>query len=360
MKIGYFHWGFDFYGGGEIFANDVGRALNIPVHSIVNTKDNKFNFIDISSHLPFLMRKIRKIRTLDYLTWSGIDVTEFGDFDLILTSGATPRALIVPDDVPHVNLCFSPPRWLYDLYHIRKGKMGILKELVLPFAEMMRVWDASVDNRVDYYISISPVIKRRLWKYLKRESDIIYPSVDVSKYENKPSEGYFLFLSRLEMEKRPEETIRACIDTNQLLIVAGTGSLEKELRKKYGHHKTIMFESFVSDERKIELLSKCDGLIFPAIGEDFGIVLIEALVSGKPIICSDTGYTPLLVGNKYGVVTDGSVDGIKKGIREINEREFNPENLRRYAMQFDYSIFKEKINERIKFYKDDFNGKFNI
>lgn len=359
MKIGIFHWNYEYIGGGEQLAYDIGRALNEKIYSIVTARENKFGFIDISSHLSPVVKTLRKIRTLDYLTWSSVDVTEYGDFDMILSTAPAGRALIVPDDVPHVNLCFSPPRWLYDLYHIRKGKMGILKDMVQPFAEMMRIWDASVDNRVDYYVSISPVIKRRLWKYLKRDSDIIYPSIDVLKYDHLLDEGYFLFLSRLEIEKRPEETIKACIIADQRLIVAGTGTLEKKLRQKYRAYKNIEFIGFISDDTKINLLSRCRALIYPAIAEDFGIVPVEALASGKPVICAD-GFPEMLVGDKYGVVTDGSIEGIVKGIRDVEKMEFNPEDLRKCAMQFDYSIFKEKINERMKFYKDDFDGKFNI
>ena len=85
LKIGFFHWAHDFTGGGEVLAKNVGEALDIPVHSIVSGK-NPFNFIDISDNLPFITKQVRKIRTMDYLTWSAIDVTKFGDFDIILSS----------------------------------------------------------------------------------------------------------------------------------------------------------------------------------------------------------------------------------------------------------------------------------
>lgn len=356
MRVGFFHWNFSGIGGGEVLAKNIGEALDIPVHSIVG-KENPFKFIDISNTLPFITKQVRKIRTMDYLTWSTVDITKFDDFDIVISSGGTTRALIVPDHVPHVNLCFSTSRWLYDLYHYRL-KFGILKTPIIPFAELMRLWDASVDNRVDYYISISPIIKRRLYKYLKRDSDIIYPSIDCSKYENKTSERYFLFLSRLEPEKRPEEAIQACINTHQKIVVAGTGSLSKKLESKYKNNKNIIFAGFVSEENKIELLSHCEALIYAPVAEDFGIVPLEALASGKPVICSNNGFPPILIKDKYGVITDGTSEGISQAIKTLPE--FNPENLRRYSIQFDFSIFKERLNERIGFYYEDFNNKFDI
>jgi glycosyltransferase involved in cell wall biosynthesis len=357
MKIAYFHWCFDQIGGGEVLARDIGKALDIPVHSIVG-KENPFDFIDISNDLPFITNQFRRVRTMDYLAWSTVDVTKFGDFDIILSSGGTTRALVVPDHIPHVNLCLSTSRWLYDLYHYRLNKMGVLKSAIIPFAELMRLWDASVDNRVDYYISISPIIKRRLYKYLKRESDIIYTPINMHDYDNYVGwNEYYLFMSRLEPEKRPEEAIKACIEAKETLIVAGTGSMEKMLREKYKNYKNIQFQGFINDAQKTHYLATCKALIYPAVAEDFGIVPIEALASGKPVICSNDGFPPTLIKNKYGYITEGTSESILKAIKSM--QEFNPQDLINCAKQFDFSIFKKNINERMNFYYEDFNSKFN-
>jgi len=359
MKIGIFHWNFDSIigiGGGEVLIDNVGKALESPIYTYVRNKNNKLNFINISNKIPFSARIFNKYRILDYLSWSSVNPEDFGDFDVILTSGMTTRAMIVPENVPHVNLCFSPPRWLYDLWHRRRNGLSFGNNLVVPFGEAIRIWDQAVDNRVDYYISISEVVKRRLWHYLKRESDIIYPPVDVSKYQCKDSEGYYLFMSRLEPDKRPEEAIEACINTNEKLIVAGTGSIEKQLISKYKNNKNITFTGYVSEEEKISLLSHCEALIFPSIAEDFGIVPIEALASGKPVICSNDGFTPLLIKNKYGVITNGKREEISIAIKY--RPEFKPQDLINCAQQFDFSIFKKNINKQIDLYYKDFNNKF--
>jgi len=356
LKIGFFHWNFDNIGGGEVLAKNIGKALNIPVHSIVG-KNNPFQFIDISNSLPFITKQVRKIRTMDYLAWSTVDVTKFGDFDIILSSGGTTRALVVPDYIPHVNLCFSTSRWLYDLYHYRLNKMGMLKSAVIPFAELMRLWDASVDNRVDYYITISPIIKRRLYKYLKRDSDILYPPIDFYNYLHTDiNKSYYMFISRLEPEKRPEAAIEACINENVTLIIAGTGSLEDKLKNKYKSNNNIIFRGFMSEDEKIRHLATCKALIYPAVAEDFGIVPIEALASGVPVICSNDGYPPTLIENKYGVITNGTSQEIASAIR--NMPEYNSQDLINCAKQFDFEVFKARINKLINLYYEDFNNKF--
>lgn len=97
MKIGIFHWCFDYVGGGEILANYLGKALNAKVYSIIKDKENNpLNFIDLSE-LPLSVKLLRKVRSFDYLTWSAIDVSEFDDFDMIITSGTGTRSLITSE-----------------------------------------------------------------------------------------------------------------------------------------------------------------------------------------------------------------------------------------------------------------------
>ena len=124
---------------------------------------------------------------------------------------------------------------------------------------------------------------------------------------------------------------------------------------KYKNNKNITFTGYVSEEEKISLLSHCEALIFPSIAEDFGIVPIEALASGKPVICSNDGFPPLLIKNKYGVITNGKREEISNVIK--NMPEFKPQDLVDCVQQFDYSIFKKNINKQIDLYYNDFNNR---
>jgi len=248
-------------------------------------------------------------------------------------------------------------RWLYDLWHYRRKSKGWIKRnFILPLAsEFFRIWDATVDKRVDYYFSNSPITKRRLWKYLKRDSVVLYPPIEFKKYKSKPSEDFYLFIGRLWHEKRPEEAIRGCIKAEKKLVVIGTGYLEKELRKKYGNHPLIDIRGFVSEDEKIDLLSRCKAVIYPCVAEDFGIVPIEAFASGKPVICSNDGFPPLIVNEERGVVTDCSnPDAIAKAIKTVERKEYDPDKIREFAKQFDFSVFKEKLWYWLKRWYEEF------
>lgn len=360
MKIGIFHWCFDRVGGGEILANYLGKALNAKVYSIIKDKENNpLNFIDLSDKLPLSVKLLRKVRSFDYLTWSAIDVSDFDDFDMVITSGAGTRSLITPENAIHVNYCHSPPRWLYDLWHWRRKQSGTFTQnTILPVAsEFFRVWDSSIDKRVDYYVCNSPVIKMRLWKYLKRESVVLYPPIETSKYAFKEYGDYYLFMSELIPEKRPHNAIEACIKANKKLVVLGHGRLEVELKRKYGNNPLIEFKGFVPEDEKLRLLSNCKAVIYPAKAEDFGIVSIEAFASGKPVICSNEGFPPLVVGDQRGVVTDGSVDGIYNGITKHEKHSYNPDDLVRFADSFDFRHFETKLKKYIDVFAEDFHSK---
>lgn len=356
MKIGIFHWSFDYVGGGEILANHLGQALNAKVYSVVKDKDNNpLNFIDLSNKLPHSVKLLRKVRSFDYLTWSVIDVNELDDFDIVITSGAATRSLITHEDVMHINYCHSTPRWLYDLWHWRlKRKSKIKQAILIPIGEFFRVWDNSIDARVDYYLCNSPIIQRRLWKYLKRDAYVLYPPIETKKYYFNEYGNYYLYMSRLEEEKRPEEAIRACINANKKLVVLGEGLLEKELVVKYGNNHLIDFRGFVSEEEKLRLLAECRAVIYPAVAEDFGIVPIEAFASGKPVVCANDGFPPIIIGEKNGVVTNGHCDGIIKAIKVIEQNTYNPDRFIAFAEQFDISVFKEKLYSYLDLFINDF------
>jgi len=275
----------------------------------------------------------------------------------------------------HVNYCHSTPRWLYDLWGFRRRRLsGIKKFAINLIGEALRIWDYAVDARVDYYFVNSEIIQRRLWKYLKRDSVVLYPPIECSKYRNEEPADYILFLSRLEPEKRPEESIQACIKSGFRIVVVGTGTLEKKLREKYENHPLVDIRGFVDEKEKIDLLAHCSAVIYPAVAEDFGIVPVEALASGKPVIVDNTGFPPLLL-KRTGVVKQiGDLTICNGGIitSARNPRllelavdffstfEYDPEFLMQFARHFDYSVFEMGLKLHLSRWKREFDERLEV
>ncbi len=365
MKVGIFHWNTGLGGGGEYLVYYLAKALKCKVYTIVQNK-NKYGFEDISYLLPPLIKRLRFIKSLDYLCWSNIDVSDIDDFDIVITSGATARSLVVPEDVMHVHYLHSPPRWLWDLWHWRrKQKPKILQTLIAPIAEFFRIWDRAVDANVDYYFVNSPIIKQRLWKYYKREGVVLYPPVECNKYEFKEYGDFYLHIGRLDPEKRVRLAVDACLKAKRKLILVGIEGRDKEtlkyVKKLSETSPYIEYLGYVSDKENRKLLSECRAVIYPPIAEDFGIVPIEAIASGKPVIVMNSGFPKLLVEHtKCGIITQPNVNDIVDAIFELEKKNWDPDKLKEKAKNFDYENFKNRLQFWIKKWYSEFLGKMDF
>jgi len=364
LKVGIFHWNTSLGGGGEYLVHYLAKALGARVYTIVEGK-NKYGFYDISYLLPPFLKKIRLLPSLDYLCWSNIDVLDIDDFDIVITSGATARALIVPEEIMHVHYLHSPPRWLWDLWHWRrKKKSRIAQTLITPLAEFFRIWDRAVDANVDYYFVNSPIIKQRLWKYYKRDGVVLYPPVECNKYKFKEYGDFYLHIGRFDPEKRIRIAVDACLKAKRKLILVGIEGRDKDtfkyVKKLSETSPYIEYLGYVSDKEKRKLLSECKAVIYPPVAEDFGIVPIEAIASGKPVIVANSGFPKILVEQKKcGVIAKPTVDEMFKAILELERNEWYPEEIQEKAREFDYETFKSRLNFWLVEWYNEFLTKIN-
>ena len=376
MKVGVFHWAFDFFGGGEKVAMDIAKALGLKeVYTLFSSaKKDGIEAVDISYLLPRWARLAGKItkrnRNVEYWIWEMIDPKDLGDFDVVITSGVTTRAMLVQENVMHVHYCHSVPRWLFDLWHYRwKNKKKSL--VIFAFASLFRVMEASIDSRVDHYFVNSELIQKRLWHYLKRESVVLYPSIEVSRYKNAESEGYILHMGRIEREKQIMPVIKACEMLGEKLVITGVKGNDKETYRYIlkSNGKLIDYRGFVNEEEKIDLLAHCKAVVYNPLNEDFGIIPLEALASGKPVIVNNSGFPPVLISKtgflgenngvrlfRGGAITDSSAEGIAKAIKILDSIEWDPKAMKEFAEKFDFSEFKKKLKAQLGEWWREFNA----
>jgi len=356
LDIAIAHWHVSAWGGAEYLVTHMAEALDVDtIHTLGTPSPDASNpygdvsFQDVLPSLsPWPLRRIqsRVGRVFEYALWEDVDWRDFGDPDVLVTSGSTTRAVITPDDTLHLNYCHSPPRWFYDLYHDRKD--SIVGQMARPLIRHLRTRDMAIDPRVDHYMANSPIIARRLQKYYERDSTVVYPPVDTEACHVGDDEGYYLHLGRLDEEKGVPEIVEAFLDLDQRLVLAGgEGDIDDAVRRQVDQADNIEYRGFVPESEKYDLLSRCRALVFNGHNEDFGIVPIEANASGKAVLARSEGFPGLFVNDGgNGLIHDGSAAGIQAAVDRF-EREGIDADPRSHIETFSRDAFDVRIKSTI-------------
>jgi glycosyltransferase involved in cell wall biosynthesis len=356
LDVAVAHWHVNAWGGAEYLVTKLAEALGEDVVYTLGSPSpddpnpyGDVTFVDVVPSLsPWPLRELQRRvgRVFEYALWEDVDWRSFGDPDVLVTSGATSRAVITPDDTLHVNYCHSPPRWFYDLYHDRKDSLA--GQLARPLVRYLRTRDMSIDPRVDHYLVNSPIIERRLWKYYKRESELLYPPVDLDACREGPDDGYYLHLGRLDEEKGVPAVVSAFVGTDHRLVMAGgEGDIDDSLRRDIEGASNIEYRGFVPEEIKFDLLANCRALVFNGRNEDFGIVPIEANASGKAVLTREEGFPGVFVADgENGYKHDGTPSGIREAVERF-ERDGIQGDPRQQVETFSTVAFEEGIRSTI-------------
>lgn len=353
LSIAVAHWHIDSWGGAEYLvtklAEAVGESQVYTVGEPEPDSDNPYGdikFYDVTADLPEWTTGLRKQlgRPAEYSLWEDVDWRTYGSPDVLITSGSTPRAVITPDTTLHCNYCHSPPRWFYDLYHDRKN--STLGQLARPVVRYLRTRDSAIDDRVDQYLANSPVIARRLWKFYKRDAEVVYPPVELGRYENRGDEGFYFHLGRLDVEKGIEAVVEAFEGLDRRIVFAG-GEGDAGVADRIRAADNMEYAGFVSAEEKYDLLGRCRAVVFNGRNEDFGIVPIEANASGKPCLARNDGFPGLFVEpNENGLLHDGSAASIRAAVDRL-EAEGVTADPASFVDRFSMAAFEDRLRANV-------------
>jgi len=358
MKIAIVHDYLNQYGGAEkvieVFHELFPEApIYTSIYDQSKLPDNfkKMNIIpSFMQKFPLLDKHFKK-----YLLFypKAIESFNLRGFDIILSSSsAFAKGAVKRNNACHICYCYSPMRfvWDYDNY-IHKENFGRITRKFLPLAiKSLKKWDLATVNRVDHFIVISNYIKDRVKEIYNRDSEVIYPPVNVGDFTSiKKVEDYFLIVSRLNPYKNIDLVIEVFNKMNLRLKIAGTGPYLNTLKNLVKTRK-IEFLGRISDTELKEIYSRCRAYIFPG-KEDFGISPVEAQASGRPVIAfADGGALETVVDGVTGVFfKENSQESLMRTIQDfLNiEDKFNSNEIVKNALRFDKGIFKEKIIQYI-------------
>jgi glycosyltransferase involved in cell wall biosynthesis len=217
-----------------------------------------------------------------------MEAMDLSGYDLVLSSSsAWAHGVIVDPDAVHVCYCHNPFRYAWNARDETLSQRGMLQRAALGMVfQRWRQWDWIAAQRVDRYVANSETTSRRIRRYFGRESDVIYPPVETTRFTPGPVSDFYLVLSELMPHKRIHHAVEAFNRMRLPLVVVGNGPDGRRLRRIAG--PTISFAGRVSDQRAAELLSASRALIVTAT-EEFGIAAVEAQAAGRPVIALAEG-----------------------------------------------------------------------
>ncbi len=284
-----------------------------------------------------------------------IERFNFSDYDLIISSShAVTKGLRKRDDQLHISYCHSPMRYAWDnaeLYlsqaNISKGFKGFAARATINY---LRKWDLKTAVRPDYLVANSKFIAGKIKRIYNRESDVIYPPVDVEKFEPVyQKEDYYLAASRLVPYKRADLIVDAFSKMkDKKLVVVGDGPELNNIRAMATSNIEVLG---YKDGRELKsLMQRTKAFVFAA-EEDFGITVVEAMACGTPVIAFNKGGTAeTVIDNKTGILFESqTTESIIKAVERFeNVRDnFDLKEISLYTKKFSRDIFEKNIKDYV-------------
>ena len=284
---------------------------------------------------------------------AAVESFDLREYDLVIsTSHAVAKGVRVSPSALHISYCFTPMRYIWFFYQDYFGSNNFKKLLLYPVLAYLRRWDVSSSSRVSQFWAISKNVARRIELLYNRKSRVIYPPVDGDFFRPGGDPGdYFLVVSALVPYKKVELAVSVFNRLKLPLKIIGTGPREKRLRKAAAAN--IEFLGWQDNISLREYYGSCRALIFPG-EEDFGIVPLEAMACGRPVIGLGVGglletaipWMETREDTPTGVFFyEQTEDSLLAAVNFFlgKEDEFNRQAIRDHALQFNRDIFRKRI-----------------
>ena len=298
--------------------------------------------------MPFARRAFRKYLAL---MPRAIEQFDMSGYDLVISSShAVAKGVLTGPDQLHVCVCYSPMRYAWDLYHqYLRGLGAIQKSTARTVLHYLRQWDCRTANAVDEFVAISRFVARRIRKYYRRRSTVIYPPVDVESFPlHRQKQEFYLAASRLAPYKCMDMIADAfAAMPGRKLVIIGDGPDLKKVRKKAAANVTLMGHQ--PHDVLLDHMQRARALVFAA-KEDFGIVPVEAQACGTPVIAYGRGgAVETVIPHQTGALFDEQTPESLIAAVEAFEQggPFDPDRLRENAERFRIERFRRELGEFI-------------
>ena len=299
------------------------------------------------ARMPFARRFYQKYLPLMPMALEELDLT---GYDLVISSESGPaKGVTPPPDAAHLCYVHSPMRYIWDQYHVYKRHAGPVARMVMPaLAHQLRIWDAASAARVDTFLANSTHVANRVKAYYRRAASVVHPPVAVDAFAPAPRaarEPFYLWVGELVSYKRPDLAVEAFNRLSRPLVVIGDGPMRAQLERMAGDQ--IRFLGKADFETLKWHMARCQALIFPG-EEDFGIVPVEAMSAGRPVIAYGRGgvLDTVCDGETGLLFHDQTTEGLSDAVERFEASaiaDADPALLRAHARRFDETAFRRGV-----------------
>ena len=352
MKVAIFHDYIGAIGGGEKLVLTLAKGIGADVITTDVDMDSvvKMGFDDVKIISLGKTLKLPPLKQIDAsFKFAACDFSKRYDFFIFSGNWAFFAA---KKHKPNVYYCHTPTRAFYDLYKVYRENQSALASL--PFI----IWVRLHRKISEYYLThVSSIVtnsmntQKRIHKYFGRDSIVVYPPVDTSRFEYKEYGDFWLSVNRLYPEKRVELQIEAFrkMPDEKLIIVGGYAAGDHAsgyaAGLMTGLPENVTLMGSVPEEKLLELYATCKGHITTALDEDFGMTPLEAMASGKPTVAvKEGGYLETVLDGVTGLLVEPEVSSIVKAIKEVSSdpQRYQEACINR-AKEFDVSVMLHKM-----------------
>ena len=313
----------------------------------------------IESKFAPLLKHYNLYSPLRFLTpwiWQSFNLT---NYDSVISSASwyITRGFKVGPKTKVICYCHTPPRWLYGFKtSVEWQKFWLVRVYGQILAHFLRLYDFNTSQKVDQFIANSLNVQKRIEKFYRRESKVIYPAVEVEKIkkatQNLQPQDYYLIVSRVVGAKGIKLAIKAAQEAKVKLKIVGEAAgltwLGKDLNKI--KDTNIEFLGRLEDEQLFKVYGQAKAFLALAEDEDFGITPVEAMAAGRPVIAfRGGGYLESVIEKKTGVfLNDLRIETLVTELQSDQLIKIKPRDCRKQAEKFSKEKFKKEIQKLIK------------